>query len=125
MFRIGNYKVRFQHRHEGFVDFDGNPNEDICGETTCILLNNETDEVLSEFLFPVRKGECNSKNYRRKFSLATVLNGFFPTNGSNPHRAFWNKKARTLFWEAYAEKRGGLEDQLPKIEEEDEEVKCN
>jgi hypothetical protein len=119
MFSIGNYKVRFQHRHNGFVDLEGNPDENIVGETRCSLLNSETDEVLGEFLFPVRKGEKNSKNYRRKFSLATILNGFFPTTGNDPRKCYLNKKARTLFWQAYAEKRGGLEDQLPKPEEKE------
>ena len=114
MFTIGNYKVRFHHRHTNFKDFDGIENENIVGETTCSLLNSETDEVLGEFIFPVRKGENTSKNYRRKFTLATILNGFFPTNGNDMHKNYWNKKARTLFWNAYAEKRGGLEDQLSK-----------
>ena len=114
MFTIGNYKVRFQHRHSNFKVWDEIEKKEIVGETTCTLLNNETNEVLSEFVFPVRKGNNNSKNYRRKFTLAAILNGRFPTN--NPDKFYWNKKARTLFWNAYSKKRGGLEDCLRKEE---------
>ena len=112
MFSIGNYKVRFHHKHDNFIGLDGKEIEDICGETTCILLDNETNESLVEFTTVCRKGDNNSKNYRRKFTLATILNGFFSTNIENYSKTFWNKKARTLFWKAYAEKRGGLEDKI-------------
>lgn len=119
MFSIGNYKVRFQHKHDEFIGLDGKEIDDICGETTCILLDNETNKSLAEFTAICRKGNNNSKNYRRKFTLATILQGFFPTNLDNPHKSSWNKKARALFWQAYAEKRGGLEDKINRDEIED------
>ena len=119
MFKLGNYKVRFQHTNRDFLILKGKELKSICGATTCRILDNETNEVKIGATIICENGNNNSKNNRRKQTLAACLQELFPSNVDTLHRAELNKKARTLFWQEYAEKRGGLEDQLSKKEEQE------
>lgn len=122
MFSIGNYRVQFSHTNRDFLILTGKELKEVCGVTTCRIKDLETGELKIGATVLCSNGDNNSKNNRRKKTLAGCLQVLFPsdreTTISNPSKSSWNKKARTLFWEAYAGKRGGLEDQI-KREEED------
>ena len=117
MFSIGGYRVRFQHTNRDYLIAQGKVLKEICGVTTCKILDSETGELKIGATILCGNGENNSKNSRRKQTLAACLQKIYPSLDENEHFERWNKTARSLFWKAYSEKRGGLEDCLPKEEE--------
>ena len=109
MFQVGQYKVEFRHKHNNFFEgYDEQPDTDIRGETSCIISRKSNGEFFKIGTVTVTtcNGEKNSKNCRRKKSLADNLLELFPSENSR------NKKIREHFWQAYSNKRGGLEDCL-------------
>lgn len=109
MFQIGNYKVEFRHKNEkdSAVFYHKKSNPNIVALTYCMIKDPETLECISAVKLFIEKGENLSKNSRRKRTLAKCLQNIYPSNG-NPHKSFWNKKARTLFWQEYFKKRGKI-----------------
>ena len=123
MFNVGQYRVTFNHSKGSELVAEDFPNilsealNDFCGITTCTI--RKKGNVVSKATILCGNGNNNSKNHRRKKTLAVSLQNAFPSiknlfliykKDDNIFRlARHNKRIRTLFWQAYSKKRGGFE----------------
>ena len=93
------FQVRF--RHENVYN-----RYTICKITMCKILRGE--KIVAEGMAECHPKDNFCKDTGRKLSLARALQTLYP-NKKGKKRSKATQARRRVFWDAYAEKRGGIE----------------
>lgn len=93
MFQLSGYKVAFKHDRPDLLDqpLTGNTTAEN-GSTICMILDAETNNLVSFGYHKCEKLGCFNKNRQRKLAMAHALQSF-------------DRESRTLFWQRYFDVR--------------------